>query len=97
MAKLKKALYGIKQAPRVWYNILATFLLLLGFQPLNADSFIFCHDSIIIAIYVDNLLLASASKPDINKIKDSLKERFKILDLGAYYFYLRIEVICDRL
>jgi hypothetical protein len=57
---------------------------------------VFCRDDVIIAIYINDLLLASASKPDINKIKDSLKERFKILDLGAYYFYLGIEVIHDR-
>jgi hypothetical protein len=46
-------------------------------------------------LLLNNLLLASASKLDINKIKNSLKKRFKILDLGAYYFYLRIEVIHD--
>jgi hypothetical protein len=73
-----------------------TFLLLLGFQPLNINSSVFCYNSIIIAIYVNNLLLASASKLDINKIKNSLKKRFKMSDLGAYYFYLRIEVIYDR-
>jgi hypothetical protein len=94
--KLKKALYGLKQAPRVWYNTLATFLLLLGFQPLDADSSVFCRDGVIIAIYVDDLLLAGASKPDIDKIKDSLKERFKMSDLGACHFYLGMEVIRDR-
>jgi hypothetical protein len=72
-----------------------TFLLLLGFQPLNTDSSVFYCDSVIIAIYINNLLLTGASKLDINKIKNSLKKRFKILDLGAYYFYLRIEVIHD--
>jgi Reverse transcriptase (RNA-dependent DNA polymerase) len=30
-AKLKKALYSLKQAPRIWYNTLATFLSSLGF------------------------------------------------------------------
>jgi hypothetical protein len=95
-AKLKKALYGLKQAPRVWYNTLATFLSSLGFQPLDADSSVFCRDGVIIAIYVDDLLLAGASKPDIDKIKDSLKQRFKMSDLGACHFYLGMEVIRDR-
>jgi hypothetical protein len=95
-AKLKKALYSLKQAPRIWYNTLATFLLLLGFQPLNADSSVFCRDGVIIAIYVDDLLIAGASKPDIDKIKDSLKQRFKMSNLGAYHFYLGMEVIYDR-
>jgi hypothetical protein len=95
-AKLKKALYGLKQAPRVWYNTLATFLSSLGFQPLDADSSVFCRDGVIIAIYVDDLFLAGASKPDIDKIKDSLKQRFKMSDLGACHFYLGMEVIRDR-
>jgi Reverse transcriptase (RNA-dependent DNA polymerase) len=95
-AKLKKALYGLKQAPRVWYNTLATFLSSLGFQPLDADSSVFCRDGIIIAIYVDDLLLTGASKPDIDKVKDSLKERFKMSDLGACHFYLGMEVTRDR-
>ncbi|GJW46295.1 retrovirus-related pol polyprotein from transposon TNT 1-94 [Tanacetum coccineum] len=30
--KLKKALYGIKQAPRAWYDLLSTFLNLLKFS-----------------------------------------------------------------
>ena len=94
--KLKKALYGLKQAPRIQYNTLTTFLSLLRFQPLNTNSFVFYYDGVIIAIYIDDLLLASASKLNIDKIKDSLKQRFKISDLGAYYFYLRIEVIRDR-
>jgi hypothetical protein len=51
---------------------------------------------VIIAIYVDDLLITSASKPDIDKIKDSLKQRFKMSNLGVYYFYLKIEVIRDR-
>ena len=33
--------------------------------------------------------------PDINKVKDSLKQRFKMFNLGAYYFYLKIEVVCN--
>jgi hypothetical protein len=57
---------------------------------------VFCRDGTIIAIYVDDLLLIGASKPDINKIKAALSKRFKMLDLGACYFYLGIEVICDR-
>jgi len=95
-AKLKKALYGLKQAPRVWYNILANFLSTLGFTPLDADSSVFCRNGTILAIYVNDLLIAGALKPDINALKDKLKERFKMSDLGACHFYLGMEVIRDR-
>ena len=95
-AKLKKALYGLKQSPRVWYNTLATFLASFDFKPLDADSFVFCCNGTIIAIYVDDLLIAGASKSAIDQIKASLSERFKMTDLGACHFYLNIEVIRDR-
>ena len=95
-AKLRKALYGLKQSPRVWYNTLATFLASLDFKPLDADSSVFCRDGTIIAIYVDDLLLAGASKADIDRIKAALSERFKMSDLGACHFYLGMEVIRDR-
>jgi len=95
-AKLKKALYGLKQAPRVWYNTLAAFLAEQGFYPLDADASVFCRDGTIIAIYVDDLLIAGASKSDIQALKDSLSVRFKMSDLGPCHFYLGMEVIRDR-
>jgi hypothetical protein len=42
------------------------------------------------------LLIASDSETNINTLKNALSNYFKILDLGACYFYLGIEVICDR-
>jgi hypothetical protein len=86
----------LKQSPQVWYNTLATFLASLDFKPLDANSSVFYRDGTIIAIYVDDLLLAGASKLDINRIKAALSERFKMLDLRACHFYLGIEVIRDR-
>ena len=46
-------------------------------------------------IYMNDLLITGASKPDINRIKAALSKRFKILDLRACHFYLGIEVIRD--
>jgi len=94
--KLNKALYGLKQSPRVWYNTLATYLATLGFKPLDADASVFCKDGTIIAIYVDDLLLASESVEDIKSLKEALNVRFKMSDLGACHFYLGMEVIRDR-
>jgi hypothetical protein len=95
-AKLNKALYGLKQSPRVWYNTLATFLSEQGFEPLDADSSVFSRAGTIIAIYVDDLLITGELKSDINKVKQSLSDRFHMSDLGACHFYLGMEVIRDR-
>jgi hypothetical protein len=42
------------------------------------------------------LFIASDSKTNINTLKNALSDYFKILDLGACYFYLGIEIIRDR-
>ena len=96
-AKLKKALYSLKQSLYVQYNTLTMFLTSLDFKPLNADSSVFCYNSIIITIYINDLLIISASKSAINQIKAALSKRFKMIDLSTCYFYLKMEVICDCL
>jgi hypothetical protein len=92
--KMNKALYGLKQSPRVWYNILSTFLEEQGFYAVNADASVFCREGTIIAIYVDDLLIAGDSK-SIQAIEDGLSKRFQMTDLGACHFNLGMEVIRD--
>ena len=38
VCKLNKSLYGLKQEPRPWYNIINSFLSSLGFTKSKADS-----------------------------------------------------------
>ena len=38
VSRLKKALYGIKQAPRAWYRRIDGFLMSLGFTKSKEDS-----------------------------------------------------------
>ena len=96
VCKLRKALYGLKQSPRIWYNTLAAFLGSLGFEPLIADYSVFRRGRVIIAIYVDDLLLVGPSKPEIQDIKSKLSERFKMSDLGPCGYYLGMTVTRDR-
>ena len=93
---LKKALYGTRQGPRIWYRTLAEFLTSCGFRRINADLSVFAKKVIILAIYVDDLLLVGASRSDIQNIKDSLKKRFRMVDLGSASYYLGMTVTRDR-
>jgi hypothetical protein len=45
---------------------------------------------------MNDLLIAGDSKTNINTLKNALSDYFKMLDLGTCYFYLGIEVICNR-
>jgi hypothetical protein len=45
---------------------------------------------------MNDLFITGDSKTNISTLKNTPSDYFKILDLGACYFYLSIEVICDR-
>jgi hypothetical protein len=45
---------------------------------------------------MDNLFIAGDSKTNINILKNTLSDYFKILDLSIYYLYLGIEIIYNR-
>lgn len=51
----------------------------------------------IIAIYADNLFICGAEKKKINKVKDALKAKFHMFDLGTVSFYLGMAVTRDRI
>jgi hypothetical protein len=70
VCKLKKALYSLKQASRVWYNTLTNYLKTLGFTSLTADNCIFYNKKeTYIVVFVDNLLIIGPSKLNIDTIK----------------------------
>jgi hypothetical protein len=95
VCKLNRALYGLKQALRVWYNTLSKYLQELRFKPLDANTSVFYKKGVIIAIYVDDLLITRKDRKEIDALKKALNHGFKISDLGLVNFYLGITVTWD--
>lgn len=95
MCKLRKAFYGLKQSLQIWYDILATFLRFQSMKPINADLSIFAKEELIIAIYMDNLLLTRSSVDQIKKAKLALSQKFHMTDLGECSYYLGMTVTQD--
>jgi len=96
---LKRALYGLKQSPREWYNALKEFLESLGFHHINADHSVFVNRSkrLIVTAYVDDLLIVGPKgTAEIPKLKKELAVRFKMTDLGPCHHYLGMEITRDR-
>jgi transposase InsO family protein len=96
VCKLDRAIYGLKQAPRVWYNTLSEFLQQLDFSPLDADASVFHKKGVIMAIYVDDLLITGRDRTEIGALKAGLNNRFQMSDLGPVHFYLGMTVTRDR-
>ncbi len=101
VCKLNKALYGLKQAPRQWYAKIHDYLTNdLKFASSTNDPCLYIRKSsdeiLIIALYVDDLLLIGNSKFMIDKLKGEFKNRFEMKDLGAVAVMLGIEVNRNR-
>ena len=86
VCKLKKSLYGLKQAPRSWNKKLDFVLTDFGFQKCGMDNAIYIlkhkEGVMILALYVDDMLLIGSNMSMIEQVKDYLKESFTMTDLG---------------
>ena len=101
VCKLQKSMYGTKQAPRCWNKKIDSVLCTeLGFQTSHADPCIYVkHDKegvMIIALYVDDLLLVAKTTSQISWMKKMFSERFEMKDLGEAKVCLGLEISRDR-
>ena len=64
---------------------------------INYNIFLDLTIDIIIILYVDNILITNFDYKNIQYIKDILNEKFRIIDLKLYVFYLNIIITRDRI
>lgn len=87
-------LYGLKHAPRAWYERLTQFLLENGFQRGSVDKIMFIHsygaDILIVHVYVKEIVFGSIRKDlDTNFVK-TMKKEFEISMVVNYFLGLQI-------
>lgn len=99
--KLLKALYSLKQAPKLQYGQLSQFLLKkLGFKQINADHSNFVTileiNGSIVSIVVDDIKVMNVKESyHIKKIKLELVATFEITDIGPISFQLELMIKRD--
>ena len=63
--KLKRALYGLRGAPRAWYEHVCSYLASLGFSRLLTDPSVFVRGKgekqVMVLLYVDDMLFSGGS------------------------------------
>lgn len=100
--RLKKALYGTKQAGRAWRQTIEQFLMKEGFKPLVHEKCIFVKgswgsDLALVNVWVDDLLLAGAEDSKIvADFWQSFLTSFEVKDLGEIEHYIGMRVSRDR-
>ena len=94
--KLIKALYGLRQAPRAWYARLSKCLEELGFIKCPYEHAVYTRreggEVLVVAVYVDDLLITGTSLKNISKFKKEMSSVFDMSDLGRLSYYLGMEV-----
>ncbi|KAJ6102323.1 Reverse transcriptase RNA-dependent DNA polymerase [Penicillium sp. IBT 16267x] len=92
---LMKTLYGLKQSPREWHNIIKDALIAAGFSQSDADHCLFIKKDIFILVYVDDLLVMSPHPASVAWVKDTLRKHFEIVDKGPATDFLGIHIERD--
>jgi hypothetical protein len=96
VCKLKRSLYGLKQSGRNWNNLLHNFLTKENFTQSLADPCLYVRAldderCVIVIIWVDDIIIAASDSDLLCSVKDSLRNRFKMTDLGELKWFLGTE------
>ena len=96
--RLRKALYGLRQAPRAWNAKLDATLKEMGFQQSAHEAAMYRRGSgrsvLLVGVYVDDLIITGAEDREVEAFKAQMKT-FDMSDLGRLSFYLGVEVHQD--
>lgn len=99
VCKLQKALYGLRESPRAWYECFDEFMKNLGFKTSKIDNCLYSmnneKDSVYVVLFVDDLLICCKSQKTIEMIKGKFSERFCMKDMGKVKNYLGINIDYD--
>jgi Reverse transcriptase (RNA-dependent DNA polymerase) len=100
VCKLKKSIYGLKQASRQWYFKFHQVIISFGFEPNLMDECIYHKFSgskfVFLVLYVDDILLASNDKNMMHETKKFLFKYFDMKDLGEASYVLDLKIHKDR-
>ncbi|GKE44684.1 retrovirus-related pol polyprotein from transposon TNT 1-94, partial [Tanacetum coccineum] len=94
--RLKKALYVLKRALRVWYDELSNFLVSKGFSKGSIDPTLFItkkgEDILLVKIYVDDIIFGSTNPKLSKKFEKLMHNKLEMSMMGELKFFLGIQI-----
>jgi hypothetical protein len=97
--RLRKAPYGLRQAPGAWNVKLDSMLRRMGFKQSPHETAVYLRDNggsvLLVGVYVDNLVITGTKDAEVAEFKEEMKATFQMSDLGPLSFYLGIKVHQD--
>ncbi|GJT77541.1 putative ribonuclease H-like domain-containing protein [Tanacetum coccineum] len=96
MYRVEKALYGLHQAPRAWYETLSTYLIENGFRIGIIDKTLFIKkdkgDILLVQVYIDDIIFESTKKSLCDKFEGLMHMGFQMSSIGELTFFLGLQV-----
>ena len=93
---LRRALYGLNQAPRAQFEKFSSVVTQQGFTSSPYDTTLFVRRSftgiILILLYVDDMIITGDNSAGIRFPQHFLRQHFEMKDLGILSYFLRLEV-----
>uniref|UniRef100_A0A2N9G1P2 Integrase catalytic domain-containing protein n=1 Tax=Fagus sylvatica TaxID=28930 RepID=A0A2N9G1P2_FAGSY len=93
---LQKSIYGLRQAPRAWFEKFSNHLLTIGFTASLADPSLFVYKNgstvIYLLLYVDDIILTGSVPAAIQELIRGLAQAFELKDLGPLKYFLGLQV-----
>ncbi|GKB60915.1 putative ribonuclease H-like domain-containing protein, partial [Tanacetum coccineum] len=84
--KVIKALYGLHQAPRAWYETLSSFLLENSFRRGTIDKTLFIKknksDIMLVQVYVHDIIFGSTTQSMCTEFEDCMHKRFQMSSIA---------------
>ena len=104
VCRLRKSLYGLKQSARCWNKTIDEYLKQSGYVQNDADPCIYLKRFVkegkevilLIAVYVDDLLIASNNDKELISEKKQISKRFKMGDEGEVHYILGMAINRNR-
>jgi hypothetical protein len=95
---VRKGLYGLKQSARVWNKRITKELKRAGLRAISEDQSVWVDErrNLILALYVDDIVLFAREAQEIQRIKTFLTDTFHMKDLGPIHTVLGMRVRRNR-
>lgn len=94
--KVIKALYGLHQAPRAWFERLSPFLLQHGYRRDAIDKTLFIKrdkkDIMLVQVYVDDIIFGATKQSVVKEFKQLMQHEFQMSSMGELTFFLGLQV-----